>query len=547
MGCSSSSAAKPSGDAPVWDKSKPLGVGANKEVFDGNYKGKRVAVCVARTTTTVDHERIQHEIKCLERLKHPYIIKMLYNGVDNGRIYLALERVEPIGYDLDRLVNQYNFTQMQVPAALMTKLLQQLVSALGHMHSNNLVHRDLKTENVLITGDYDAKLIDMGIACDVGTVARLVAGYLAPEICAGKRIGPEADCWGLGLILHQTYQKQWKLLDAEGGRVKMRPGMPSSKVKMEKSLQEAMNGLLLLDVKNRWTLDKLGTSLKNTGADKGGKEGWIKMVGETGATQKFVSRFRTGRPPLTAFAAYISEKRTHIIGKTIGDIQIGSKTGAVILLVDYNGKSFEKCPSPSTQIKQGCWMYFGVHKGDEEKLEEAVESITHMLAEDKDKKKKDAPLTENSGRVVEGPSELLAFTLEFDSFTFPEHIGQNARLGPQAGSGTDTASSWLNGGKSNDALKPNDQIMMPGVALDMRNRFKINVAGVLRQGSDEPEWFPSASVEVSAGDLGIVVRKPNRDGSTESTVTDEELSILMDKDLFAKAMKSSSSNVLAGA
>jgi hypothetical protein len=317
--------------------------------------------------------------------------------------------------------------------------------------------------------------------------------------------------------------------------------MPSSKVKMEKGLQEAMNGLLLLDVKNRWTLDKLGTSLKNTGADKGGKEGWIKMVGETGATQKFVSRFRTGRPPLTAFAAYISEKRTHIIGKTIGDIQIGSKTGAVILLVDYNGKVFEQCPSPSTQIKQGCWMYFGVHQSLEEKIEEAVESITKMLSDDRVRKGKDAPLAESSGRVVEGPSELLAFTLEFDSFTFPEHIGKNARLGPK-GAGNDAA-SWLDGHEA----KPNDAVMMPGVALDMRNRFKINVAGVLRQGSDEPEWFPGPTVEVSAGDLGIVVRKPNRDGSTESTVTDEELRLLMDKDLFDKAMRSSSGNVLAGA
>jgi serine/threonine protein kinase len=401
------------------------------------------------------------------------------------------------------------------------------------------VHRDLKTENVLITGDYNAKLIDMGIACDTGSIARLVAGYLAPEICAGKRIGPEADCWGLGLILHQTYQKQWKLLDAEGGRVKMRPGMPSAKVKMEKNLQEAMNGLLTLDVKSRWTLDKLATTLKKT---EGGKEGWIQMVGEKGDQQKFVSRFRAGRPPLTAFAAYISEKRTHIIGKTIGDIQIGSKTGAVILLVDYNGKVFEQCPSPSTQIKQGCWMYFGVHQSLEEKIEEAVESITKMLSDDRGRKGKDAPLAESSGRVVEGPSELLAFTLEFDSFTFPAHIGQNARLGPK-GAGNDAA-SWLDG---HEAPKANDQVMMPGVALDMRNRFKINVAGVLRQGSDEPEWFPGPTVEVSAGDLGIVVRKPNRDGSTESTVTDEELRLLMDKDLFDKAMRSSSGNVLAGA
>merc|ERR1712050_158033 len=98
---------------------------------------------------------------------------------------------------------------------------------------------------------------------------------------------------------------------------------------------------------------------------------------------------------------------------------------------------------------------------------------------------------------------LLAFTLEFDCFTFPDHIGQKARLGPRA-----------------HADEPNV------VALDMRRRFRINVAGVLRQGAEEPEWFPGPAVEVSAGDLGLVVRRPCRDGSTQSTVLDADLNDL---------------------
>merc|ERR1712066_616817 len=110
----------------------------------------------------------------------------------------------------------------------------------------------------------------------------------------------------------------------------------------------------------------------------------------------------------------------------------------------------------------------------------------------------------------------------FDCFTFPSHIGNKARLGPPA----------------------SDQQNSSALALDMRRRFKLNVAGVLRRGSEEPEWFPGPSTEVSGGDLGLVVRKPCRDGSTQSTVLDEDLKPLLDKHLFTKLLKDPQDNSL---
>merc|ERR1719401_778294 len=117
----------------------------------------------------------------------------------------------------------------QVPATLLTRLLVQLVGALTHMHGCGLIHRDLKTENVLITREYDAKLIDMGIACEIGIVDRLRADYMAPEVCMGYPLGAEVDCWGLGVILHQVYQRKWKIVDCRTEKVRLWPGMPSNK------------------------------------------------------------------------------------------------------------------------------------------------------------------------------------------------------------------------------------------------------------------------------------------------------------------------------
>jgi hypothetical protein len=348
----------------------------------------------------------------------------------------------------------------------------------------------------------------------------------------GKKLGVEVDCWGVGLILHQVYQRKWKLVDSCGDKVRMRPGMPSTKQRMEQRLQEAMQGLLIFETSSRWSLDRLSQHLKEDEMGDGFAS-YLQPLTESAASQQFVKRFRTGRPPLSAFAAYISERHQDVIGKTVGDLALRSKFGTVVLLVDHgHGKSFEKCPDPSTLIRARSWMYFGVRAGEEDNIDKAVDGISAMISGTKSgcssgplKRANSSSNTDDkyasstgsrASRVVDGPSELLAFTLEFDCFTFPSHIGQKARLGPPANA---------------------DQHNASALALDMRRRFKLNVAGILRQGAEEPEWFPGPAVEVSAGDLGLVVRRPQKDGSTSSTVMDEDLNELMDKALFAKSMK----------
>merc|ERR1719335_1933183 len=70
-----------------------------------------------------------------------------------------------------------------------------------------------------------------------------------------------------------------------------------------------------------------------------------------------------------------------------------------------------------------------------------------------------------ASRVVDGPCDLLAFTLEFDCFTFPAHIPPKSQLGNQG--------------------------------LDIRAVFKINLAGILKAGATEPDWFPGPTAEVN--------------------------------------------------
>merc|ERR1719204_2259351 len=110
----------------------------------------------------------------------------------------------------------------------------------------------------------------MGIACKVGTRDTLRSSYLAPELCEGKQpLGVEVDSWGLGLILHQVYQNQWKIL-SDTGVVRILEDKPSSIRPMEKPVRDAMCGLLQFNPADRWTLKNVaGLRMVEGLCDKG--------------------------------------------------------------------------------------------------------------------------------------------------------------------------------------------------------------------------------------------------------------------------------------
>merc|ERR1719362_1941915 len=278
-------------------------------------------------------EPIGYEIANFEKIgMHPYVISMYYHGKTHyGDAYVAMELVEPIGYDLDGLKNQYQFAGQSVPVSLIGRIIGQLAEALRHMHGLKLLHRDLKTENVLIDSAYKAKLIDMGICAEFGATDALRAPYLAPELCAGEAQHAEVDCWGVGLILHQVYQHRWQLLSCrKSEQTKMMPGIPSQKHAMDPKVQQAMHGLLVFKKKDRWTMDALiNCDWLNTKNDANSKE-WLKATGNSSAEgqRKSLRLFQSSQPAPTALAVNITTKNhSHIIGTQLGDLKLGRELG----------------------------------------------------------------------------------------------------------------------------------------------------------------------------------------------------------------------------
>ena len=151
---------------------------------------------------------IKDEIDILKSLDHPDIVRIIesYNTKDS---YVLVTEYCEGGELYDQVRNQLSETQIAV-------IFKQLLSGLAYLHSHNIVHRDLKLENILIqeieksktNGEdlFNIKIIDFGTAriFDNKTKPQSIVGssyYIAPEVL-NQKYGKECDLWSVGVILY---------------------------------------------------------------------------------------------------------------------------------------------------------------------------------------------------------------------------------------------------------------------------------------------------------------------------------------------------------
>jgi serine/threonine-protein kinase len=186
-----------------------LGGGGMAIVYKGRdtFLNRLVTIKILRIELTCDEDfvkRFRMEAKSIASLSHPNIVSIHDVGWEGEIQYLVMEYVE--GDNLKSLIRG----QGALVPERVVQIARQICEALQHAHENNIVHRDIKPQNILITTGGQAKLTDFGIAREAtaATVTQTdtIVGsvhYISPEQARGETADPRSDIYSLGIVLYE--------------------------------------------------------------------------------------------------------------------------------------------------------------------------------------------------------------------------------------------------------------------------------------------------------------------------------------------------------
>ncbi len=189
-----------------------LGSGGMATVYlaDDLKHRRKVAVKVLRPelASVLGPDRFLREVEIAARLNHPHILPLYDSGEADGFLFYVMPYVkgESLRHKLKR--------EKQLPIEDALGITQQVASALDHAHAQNVIHRDVKPENILLY-EGEAMVADFGIALAASAVAGerltqtgLVVGtpeYMSPEQALGEReLDARSDVYSLGCVLYET-------------------------------------------------------------------------------------------------------------------------------------------------------------------------------------------------------------------------------------------------------------------------------------------------------------------------------------------------------
>eukprot|EP00063_Salmo_salar_P085433 XP_014060268.1 PREDICTED: MAP/microtubule affinity-regulating kinase 3-like isoform X4 [Salmo salar] len=166
--------------------------------------GREVAIKIIDKTqlNPTSLQKLFREVRIMKILNHPNIVKLFEVIETEKTLYLVMEYASG-GEVFDYLVAHGRMKEKEARAKF-----RQIVSAVQYCHQKNIVHRDLKAENLLLDADMNIKIADFGFSNEftMGNKLDTFCGsppYAAPELFQGKKYdGPEVDVWSLGVILY---------------------------------------------------------------------------------------------------------------------------------------------------------------------------------------------------------------------------------------------------------------------------------------------------------------------------------------------------------
>ncbi|XP_006868309.1 PREDICTED: serine/threonine-protein kinase D2 [Chrysochloris asiatica] len=244
-----------------------LGSGQFGVVYGGKHRktGRDVAVKVIDKLRfpTKQESQLRNEVAILQSLRHPGIVNLECMFETPEKVFVVMEKLH--GDMLEMILSS---EKGRLPERLTKFLITQILVALRHLHFKNIVHCDLKPENVLLASADpfpQVKLCDFGFARIIGekSFRRSVVGtpaYLAPEVLLNQGYNRSLDMWSVGVIMYVSlsgtfpFNEDEDINDQIQNAAFMYPPSPWSHI--SKGAIDLINNLLQVKMRKRYSVDK---------------------------------------------------------------------------------------------------------------------------------------------------------------------------------------------------------------------------------------------------------------------------------------------------
>ncbi|KAK8751737.1 hypothetical protein OTU49_010021, partial [Cherax quadricarinatus] len=200
------------------------------------------------------HRRVPLEVALLMTLDHPNIVSVLDMFENDDYFQLVMEKWGA-GMDLFEFIDRNPILEEPLAA----HIFRQIVSALTYLHSLNIIHRDVKDENVILNNKFHVKLIDFGSSAFTkpGKMFSQFAGtveYCSPEVLKGNKYsGYELEIWSLGVTLYTLMYGENPFYDVD----ETIKGDITFPIVHSEALCSLLTGMLQKDAKARMTLEEV--------------------------------------------------------------------------------------------------------------------------------------------------------------------------------------------------------------------------------------------------------------------------------------------------
>ena len=250
----------------IYSKIRKVGQGASGSVYvaKNNMTSQKVAIKQMVLATQPRKELIINEILIISESQHPNIVNYLASYLVRKReteLWVVMEYME--GGALTDIIDNMTLTERQIAT-----ICYETCKGLQHLHSRNIIHRDIKSDNVLLSATGHVKLTDFGFCAKLSEqqskrVTMVGTPYwMAPEVVKQKEYGAKVDVWSLGIMTIEMVENEPPYLDEEPLKALFliaTNGTPALKnpEKLSPQLKHFLSCCLTVDVKSRSSITEL--------------------------------------------------------------------------------------------------------------------------------------------------------------------------------------------------------------------------------------------------------------------------------------------------